>query len=648
VAPEKEGEGRVHVFDAASGKELLVLGDGDALPARVLSFMGDNRTLLAAGDKVVNLVDVNIVATLDAHAGGVAGAYFHNNGTQVLTGGADKTVKLWTVSTSKLDRTFGPLEAEVSALGFSRDFTNVAATAGKVLKVWTTADGKELHSIALPGAVRDLSFNADRTKVATTSADGHARVWDLAARKEAQSFLHDGAVVGVAFHPSTPGLLVSAGADKQVGIHTLSLSRLVALEAASAGLALPPSLQHVLTAGADGKVGFYNLNTGARDRTIEGAEKGVTCVAVSRNGQLVVLGGVDKKVRLVNYTDGKTLATLTAPAVPKALAFNPTSQALVVAGVDGSLTTYDTVFVPGQPLPAEFGKVLQRSAHGKEALEVVFPAAGAIFYTAGDDKGVKAWKLASDSPVRTFPHPNTVNALAYNKTGTLLLTGCGDGRLRLFDLAKGVQQREIIAHKVPNQTAIYCVAFSPDDKQVIAGSMDQSLTLWNVADGKMVREFKAYKEKTFEKGHQEAVLAVAFSPDGKQIASGSMDKTIKLWNVADGNVVKELSNPNFKAAGVGLPQPSHPGWVYGLRWVAGGKRLLSAGQAPRLHGYLALWDATSGKLLSGKDMNVGSIFSLAGSPDEKFLAIGTGGSVRTGEELNQAIVLKMPAEKEEK
>ena len=105
----------------------------------------------------------------------------------------------------------------------------------------------------------------------------------------------------------------------------------------------------------------------------------------------------------------------------------------------------------------------------------------------------------------------------------------------------------------PNQTAIYCVAFSPDDKQVISSSHDQSLKLWNVADGKLVREFRAYKEKVFEKGHQDQVLCVAFSPDGKQIASGSMDRTIKVWNVADGNVVKELANPNFKPAAPGLP-----------------------------------------------------------------------------------------------
>src|SRR5262249_6060971 len=160
------------------------------------------------------------------------------------------------------------------------------------------------------------------------------------------------------------------------------------------------------------KIGFYNTGTGNRDRFYEGADKGVTCVAVSRNGQLLAAGGADKKVRLFNYNDPKVLSAFTAPAVAKALAFSPTGQALVAAGADGSLPTYAPLYTPGQPVPAEFGKVLQAAAHGKEAFDVAFPAAGSVFYSAGDDKGVKAWKLASDSPVRTFNHPNTVNALA--------------------------------------------------------------------------------------------------------------------------------------------------------------------------------------------------------------------------------------------
>jgi WD40 repeat protein len=201
--------------------------------------------------------------------------------------------------------------------------------------------------------------------------------------------------------------------------------------------------------------------------------------------------------------------------------------------------------------------------------------------------------------------------------------------------------REIIAHKTPNLQAIYCVAFSPDGKHILSGSIDQSLKLLDTTSGKLVQEFKAFKEKAFEKGHQEAVLSAAFSPDGKQIVSGGMDRTIKVWNVADGNVLRELTNTTLKPA-PGMPAPAHPGWVYSVRFLDGGKRIVSAGAAPRLRGYLATWDAASGKLLFGKEMGIGTLFALGASGDGEQLALGTGGSVRTGPELNQAIVIKTP------
>src|SRR5262249_8393351 len=151
--------------------------------------------------------------------------------------------------------------------------------------------------------------------------------------------------------------------------------------------------------------------------------------------------------------------------------------------------------------------------------------------------------------------------------GTQLVSACSDGRVRLYNVAKGVPLGEIVAHATPNLTGIYCVAFSPDGQQVVSGSVDQTLKLWDVASGKLVREVTASKEKEFPKGQQEVVLSMACSPDGKQIAAGGMDKTIKVWNVADGSVVRELVNPALKAV-PGSPAPAHPGWVYGLRWVS--------------------------------------------------------------------------------
>jgi WD40 repeat protein len=271
---------------------------------------------------------------------------------------------------------------------------------------------------------------------------------------------------------------------------------------------------------------------------------------------------------------------------------------------------------------------------------------GDVLYSGSADKAIQVWKFAADTPTKNFGHPNLVNAVAFNPAGTQLATGCHDGRVRIFDVAKGAQIREIQAHvTAPQPSAVYCLAWSGDGKQIVSGSYDHSLKLWNVADGKLVREFKGYETKKFEKGHQDAVLFAALSPDGKTLASaGGWEHTIKIWNVADGNVLRELTNPQLKA--VGAPPQAHPGVIYRVRYTPDGKRLISAGSAPRLRGYLAVWNADDGKLLYGAEQTLGTWFALAVSPDGNYLALGAGGSGSGGAEdgnKNNAYVMKLPA-----
>src|SRR5262249_54235801 len=156
----------------------------------------------------------------------------------------------------------------------------------------------------------------------------------------------------------------------------------------------------------------------------------------------------------------------------KDIAFSPDSKALVAAQADGAIVGLDVQFTPGMALPDDFGKVSQSFKHGTEAFSLAFAKEGGSFWTAGDDKTVKMWKLASDAPTRSLPHGNAVNAVVFNKDGSQLYTGCSDGNLRIFDAAKGTQTKQINAHPpiMGNPQAIYGVALSPDGKQVATTS----------------------------------------------------------------------------------------------------------------------------------------------------------------------------------
>src|SRR5262249_39774765 len=134
------------------------------------------------------------------------------------------------------------------------------------------------------------------------------------------------------------------------------------------------------------------------------------------------------------------------------------------------------------------------------------------------------------------------------------------------------------------------------------------------------------------------------SADGKLLISGGSDRSLKIWNVADGTVVRECVNPNIKAADGGpapVPPAAHPGWIYSLRLSPDGQHIVTAGNAPRNQGYLAVWALEDGKMLYGEELPLGAIYAVAVSPDGKFLALGCGPRGKQFQDVN-SYIMKMP------
>jgi WD40 repeat protein len=180
-------------------------------------------------------------------------------------------------------------------------------------------------------------------------------------------------------------------------------------------------------------------------------------------------------------------------------------------------------------------------------------------------------------------------------------------KIETGDLEKGISEREVVAVTREQQSAalaagewdvkghsdsVNSVAFSPDGKQAISGSNDKTLKLWDVASGSVIRTFS---------GHSSWVYSAAFSPDGKQAISGSNDKTLKLWDIASGREVRTFSG--------------HSDSVYSAAFSPDGRQVISGSG----DNTLKLWDVASGRVIrTYYDL----VYSVAFSPDGKQVISG--------------------------
>lgn len=237
-------------------------------------------------------------------------------------------------------------------------------------------------------------------------------------------------------------------------------------------------------------------------------------VDYSPDGRSLVTACLNGEITILNVPDGQAKQSFVYPGVPTSIKFSPDALRLACAGTSGRVVVWDI-------------------AGGAELVNL-----------------------------KVSPIPLT--QVAWSPNGQQLAAGCFDGKLRVFDATSGG-----VVQTIPHPEAIWSTAFSPDGRHIATGTggplrgvaaeehyvlgNDNTIRIWELASGSPVTELK---------GHEHAVRGLEISPDGKYLASASIDKSFRIWDLAQQKEVARVDGQT---------------WMNAVAWSPDGKTVFCAG-----------------------------------------------------------------------
>jgi WD40 repeat protein len=619
--------GKVKLWDPATGEALLSLPTAP----EALAFSPDSRRLATAGDNTVpsrpapvKLWDMQtgkLLQTFTGHKKPIHVLAYSTDGT-LLAGG---------------DGISGP---------------QLPGKEPGELKVWNTSTGREVFSLAVPtGPVAGVAFSPDGTLLAGAS-EQEVIVWDPRTGKEERTLRSKeprGVVVGLTFTPDGQ-LLARAGWvngavdfwDPRTGDRPFFLSTQPPIPIAFLGpggtrVPVPRALPQVtltgVALGPDGKrlalargslgypnqggeVQVWDLETKKPLLTLKGHTSAVTCGAFSPDGKRLASGSHDQTAKVWDARAEEMPRTLSFADVARGY-LSPDGSRLARVALDGTVRLWDVVTGqeagtlqvrgPDRGIPPTFspdGKYLatvdadgvakvwdlSMSTKGRQAGSTKGRQAGSTKgRQAGSTKGrqaggqeERALRLPKEAVLRVAPSPGgkrlavggqfpvplvwdlstareavriraqgpdgVVQQVVFSPDGKTLAgtwvsvnANTVGNAVKVWDATSGVETHHL---ELPGLHTIPALAFSPDGRYLASGSQDHRVKVWDLSTG---------KETLTLKGHFDQVASLAWSPDGRRLVSGAADRLLKVWDAASGEELLTLVQ-GFAAASIAFSQ----------------------------------------------------------------------------------------------
>ncbi|MCP6760410.1 MAG: NB-ARC domain-containing protein [Fischerella sp. CENA71] len=315
-------------------------------------------------------------------------------------------------------------------------------------------------------------------------------------------------------------------------------------------------------------------------------------VDLNPDGQTIAVGDSIGNIYLWNISTTQLLATFSGhKGWVWSVAFSPDGRTLVSSSSDSSVRLWNI----------QSGQCLQvLTDHTGGVRSVSFSADGQQLASGSEDKTVRLWNLQGQCLHVLKGHTQSVYSVHFAPDRQTLASSSNDTTVRIWDVSNGNCLLVLQEHT----TGVQCVRYSPDGQLLASGCRNGSIRLWS-AHLSHDRHRKPHVINSSVKvlqGHTDWIWNIAFSSDGHWLASASLDGTLRLWDIQDGQPIHVLEG--------------HKHDVFGLAISADSQLLVSTGEDQTVR----LWDLQSGRNLKTLRGYTGGVHSLSLSSDDQILA----------------------------
>ncbi|MFI6035509.1 AAA family ATPase [Streptomyces sp. NPDC051315] len=541
-------DGTARLYDARSGRTLLVLPSDGVMVESVAWSPDSTRVATVGRDRVVRIWDAvsGEPVRLLTGAGDInRQVAWSPDGRHLAASSKDRIVRVWESATGRLVHELHGHGDDVWGVAWSPDGNRLAsASHDQTAIVWDLTTG--MAATTLTGHsdfVEGVAWSPDGRRIATGSGDHTARIWD-ATTGDLRMLLrgHTDYVWNLAWSPDGR-MLASASSDRTVRIVGTEDAKVLAVLRGHTdtvwGVTWSPCGTMLATSSTDSTGMVWDLRPRGAEAVLADGHRGpVNQAAWSGDGDRFATASDDGTVRVWDAGTGVPAGPVTALEDRAwAVAWAPRGERAAFSSNDGLFRVAD----------GRGGTLFER--HGEVVEGCAWSPDGGRIATGGHDGAVRVLSASDGTELlKLTEHQDWVGRVAWSPSGRLLASCSDDRTCRLWDIGDGRQFTVLRGH----DNYVEDAAWSPDETRIATASGDWTAAVWDIATGRRIEVLK---------GHEGRLRAIAWSPDGRHIATGSDDRTVRVWSAA---TLEEI-------AVVGVHQDK----VTSVAWSSDGTRLLT-------------------------------------------------------------------------